>query len=794
MDNIGRADDTDDESSATSPNGTQIYDEDGESDEDEKNQGQNPEGSYQQSIRNRKRHSSEISDHPATSLSSTSPAEDQAEIVEKNTIMIPPTHLYTSRLTRHDNNDLNLELKGKHSDIAIFVGKDRSFIQVAQMVAHQAVSGTNSPRAFTNSFPEKDSLDMTGLGQQFEEVLASVFSKWGNVSKQCTLKDFVELEDHDSISASRNQDHPPPRPPKPLYPTRATPMMGQAVCKFPGPYTCVQRTGTPIDIAASALRFWEELGLAPSHGRKNVTAFCTFPAESVQDHVLTFLNMMKGAYQSCNLGLHDLGDGEQSSGLFPTPMDDSKLEDCSSLFYFACAGVGKLLGKLNLRGGNTVIYMVNPSSTGKHLPVLCTAFLKLFDAYLATTKQKNVDKPNDLVLQIVPADLIYSANALPMPSPSDYRRLAFEVYDRCGPNDNGQPNKTSQYVCAPSIRLAKAVPKTIDFKLTSGNSALSLQSDDCLHIAYAWSPGDNWLTASWTDNLGVLSWNACYCLEAKDENPWPVLSGIANEIWETTLNMLQPRGGSWHLFISKSGAVLKRELDSKQASYMGTLLESLTCCVVWRSELSDGNNSSVNPSIRSSFFTIDLDPLLEFPIQDLGIKGSEMAMKSLATPDNTPQANAPSPEIPGLDSTPGAATQVSTPPPSTAFGDQDGEARLIDIADETWGVVIKTSVDDLCIASDHCPALACGYLVKRAGPRDEDGLVRMGVSVIHGQTPHRPLLKAVLGWYRNLGLLARVRGIADPVKSVVPYHVAATNKAHAAVTATMRYGSGDGDG
>ncbi len=189
--------------------------------------------------------------------------------------------------------------------------------------------------------------------------------------------------------------------------------------------------------------------------------------------------------------------------------------------------------------------------------------------------------------------------------------------------------------------------------------------------------------------------------------------------------------------------------------------------------------------------TLNLDPLLDFPIQSQEARGSDIAISSLATPDNTPQANAPSPDISGLGSTTGGATQVSTPPPNTAFGDHDGEARLIDIVDETWGVAMKTSVEDLCIVSDHCSALACGYLVKRAGPRDEDGLVRMEVNVIHGQTPVRPLLKAVLGWYRNLGLLARVRGIADPVKGLVPYHVAATNKAHAAVTATMRYGDGD---
>ncbi len=205
----------------------------------------------------------------------------------------------------------------------------------------------------------------------------------------------------------------------------------------------------------------------------------------------------------------------------------------------------------------------------------------------------------------------------------------------------------------------------------------------------------------------------------------------------------------------------------------------------------DVNNASIKSSIRSSLFTLDLTPMLDFPLQFLEVGELDIAATSLATPDDTPQANPPSPDVSGLGSTPGGATQISTPQPNTAFGDHDGDARLIDIADQTWGVVTKTRVDDLCIASDHCPALACGYLVKRAGPRDEDGLVRMGVNVIHGKTPQKPLLNAMLGWYRNLGLLARVRGIVDPVKSLVPYHVAATNKAHAAVTASMRYGDGN---
>jgi hypothetical protein len=574
MINITRADDTDEESFVGSLDAFQVYEENDEDDEEEENEERSLEESHQRYTLEEKRCSSATPDLPATPLSSTFLAEDQVKIIENHNTMDFPTDLYSSKVTRQNNVDLKFGLHGDVHDTAAYVGNDRSFIQVAQVVAHQAVSGLDTLRVSSLCSPQIQSLGMTGMRRQFEEVLASVSSKWGKITKQCTLKEYVVLNDYDAINVSRDQYPSQQKPPRPQYPRRASPMMSQAVVKLHAPHTCVQRTGTPIDIAATALRFWEELSLAPFYGPKNVVAICVCPFESVQDQVLTFLRMMEGAYQSCNLGLHDLGDIEQNGGLFQTPMGKSGLEGSSSAFYSACEDVGRTLGRLNLRGGNTVIYMADPLPSGQRLPTLCTGFLKLFDAYLATTKRKNIDRPNDLVLQIVPSDLMYSAQALPMPSPSDYRKLAFEVYDRCGPSDNCQQRQISPYVSAPLIRLAKVVPKSIDFRLTPTNSALSLQSDNCLHIAYAWRPGEDWLTASWTDNLGLLSWNSCYCLEGNMENPWPMISDIVNEIWETTLDMLQPRGGPWHLFICKSGAVLMKELASKYALSDGMFLGS----------------------------------------------------------------------------------------------------------------------------------------------------------------------------------------------------------------------------
>lgn len=99
------------------------------------------------------------------------------------------------------------------------------------------------------------------------------------------------------------------------------------------------------------------------------------------------------------------------------------------------------------------------------------------------------------------------------------------------------------------------------------------------------------------------------------------------------------------------------------------------------------------------------------------------------------------------------------------------------------------TLDDLRSPPDKSTSMASGYLIKRAGPRDEDGLIPLGVDLVYGQKPYRTVLKEVLGMYRNLGTLARVRRIVDPVKSVLPLHVAASRKAWKVLNETMRFSS-----
>ena len=208
---------------------------------------------------------------------------------------------------------------------------------------------------------------------------------------------------------------------------------------------------------------------------------------------------------------------------------------------------------------------------------------------------------------------------------------------------------------------------------------------------------------------------------------------------------------------------------------------------------------SGNQQVSVTILTIDTDPPLDFPLQEHTNKHPESSNGLLATPGNTPQSNAASPDISGFGTTPGGAAQVSTPPSSTALADHDAEARLVDVTNETWGVIISSTLQNPPLPdpaiSSICPALACTYLMKRTGPRDEDGVLRIAVNIVLGQAGHRAILKEVSAMYSGLSLLGRVKAMrggeaAKHVESMLPCHIIAARRGHQAVSATMRYGEG----
>lgn len=189
--------------------------------------------------------------------------------------------------------------------------------------------------------------------------------------------------------------------------------------------------------------------------------------------------------------------------------------------------------------------------------------------------------------------------------------------------------------------------------------------------------------------------------------------------------------------------------------------------------------------------TIDEVPTLRFmPHQESDFHPS---VATFATPVSTPAANTVSPEHSGYASTPGAApVSTSLQTPTAASFDQDNDARLVDITEETWGLITgvpscNSSTIILGSTTTFCAALVSGYLVKRAGPRDQDGLLSLAVDIVHSQKANHGLMKDLLIMYRNLGTLARSRGNVDSVRGLLPCHIAIAKRAFSAVQPLMRW-------
>lgn len=410
--------------------------------------------------------------------------------------------------------------------------------------------------------------------------------------------------------------------------------------------------------------------------------------------------------------------------------------------------------------------MVDTFGESKALPELCAAFLGMFQAYVSAPQVQQLENPSDLVLQIVPEGLIASKETIAMPLPAEYRRLAFEVYDRCVPDTSERQDEMLN--SAPAVQLAETLPRTIEFSLTTEPASSLLHTDRCLHVGYSYRSGNGWLSAAWTDSLGAQQWSASYGLCRGTNDVRRSFSEIAKEIWETTVDIVRAKKVARRILIVRDGPIPTEEIQSKwtSCSHCCSSTYQLQAWVSLAAQTTD-----LFPLLALA--SIDTNPSLSFPSHastNLStIAGSDTQLGMFASPVSTPLANATSPELLSHAPTPGAVPTM----PGDQHVDADINARLVNSTDETWAVILAQPLSSAASLFEYRPALASGYLVKRAGPRDEDGLVRMGVHLLHAQKPYHVQLKDVLNMFHGLATLARIRGLVDPVRGILPWHLAA---------------------
>jgi len=637
-----------------------------------------------------------------------------------------------------------------------FVLTDDDFMTVAQVLTEQAVGGSlKLPANVEEAGCIRQSFDNRRLADQTRrsvETLRSVLPATLSGAASYQFRPFLELQDLPLLGPPTRLQ---PRVPGGTEPVRVN------VFPIPIPHFELRRNDAKLSMAATAVNFWEILGLGPSGGHKDINAVCVYPnREGMSDDVNIFLERTKILYESLKLGTHDrLGSADGiMEGLVPIDLDKTVTTPLSSVLSRHAPPGTEQIGRLaqalaaqSVAERNFVIYFLYSPASPTAVLDACVSFYRLFELYKKALSARSPIS-NELVLQLVPLDFVTSASTLVLPPSSEYASLCLETYDRCTLFSGPMPS--------PAILLEQPLPRGIDFKFTTTPSENLFHENSCIHIAYAQSIDERWVTAAWTDNRGGKQMTASYCLGRKGKPLSTPVAVVAREIWETTHDLISMWKVHWRVVITKCGTMEQDEID------------------LW---LDLAKNES-KVSVTLMLLTVDTNPSLQLVPPALKAPASAPNM-FYTTPVSTPQPSIVSPEQSGNNPpTPlgaGSSANATTPGGDNAATEPDSDATLIDVTETSWGTVVSHRLNNSSVLGDLNPALASGYLVKRTGPRPEDPPALMEVNVIHtgaNVRAYEPLLREMLMYFRQLGTLARARGMVDRVADVRPWHVAAAEK------------------
>ena len=567
---------------------------------------------------------------------------------------------------------------------------DFEYIATAQILADQAISGTiklPGPSSKTSIDYQACCHKSSSTTELMDTVTKATKVYFRNVTT-CNMQSFLEIQGIPVLNQGLRL------PPRPMPHPRGAHILDTSRSNNPFPIAPprleVRRSDSTLSILASAVNFWENLGLGPSKGNKNISAVCVHPnLEGIAGNASIFLDQMRSVYESLRLGSHERATSKDLiNSLLPYAVDTSQQTNKTHnliMLKETMSRLSRIISSLPVEQKNLVIYFIYPVDDAVLLVHICTAFQHLFNVYRRALSEKKKNASNELVLQLVPLDLVASPTSIVVPRPSEYARLAMEVYDRC--------IEVISASSAPAILLEQPLPKSIDFKLNANPSASLLQENSCLHIAYAQSIDDRWITAAWTDNRGTQQMTASYCLGRKNEPTSMPFSDVANEIWETTLDIISSKKIHWRIMITRVGVMDPSEIE------------------LWTGLASTESGAQTNLTL----ITVQTDPSLRLLSPPVTLSLPSNTAQSIVTPVSTPQAPqtlivSPDNATPPVrDAGPSAAT------PGENLVEPDSDARLIDYTDQSWGAVLGHRLNNSNSLLELNPALISGYLIKRGG-------------------------------------------------------------------------------
>lgn len=539
---------------------------------------------------------------------------------------------------------------------------------------------------------------------------------------------------------------------------------------LPPPYVKIKRGSDDWEMLPPCLSFWDILGLGPAGGSKDVRAFCIFPSnQDLQESCERFLTELGLAYEGSKLGSHvhhrtgRVGRTDPyTNGMVAVDLtEDDSLEGAFRSYASASTELGGSLASLigQEPGRTTVIYMLNPFSGRAASHHLCASFWLLFKAYRENLpKARRAQCGNDILLQIIPMEFVASSDGLMIQDGRQLATLAREVYDRCPPPAVKVADTVSvlPVLASPSVEIAGQSSRRVMFQLTADPPNDLMHENSYMHVGYSRSKDQQWLSVAWSDNTGQYQANAAYCVRGRS------FADAAEEAWGRTLDILAARQVTWRVYI-----VTDDRLDSSLVQCWLSLCSkprAQALCVTLLSLQQDPILALTPPSPNPT----DVQP----NAADAGIftpASTPSAANAISSPDVNSQTPAPP--------TPAASEGVA------AIAENDPDAHLVDLADETWAMLLSPKL--LMMSSSN--VLASGVVFRRGEPEPTPGAklpslgysvhwtiqVKPSGSVDEGQAKYAELtLRDAMKAYRNLSVLTNVRKLAVRQFLLLPIHMA----------------------
>jgi mediator of RNA polymerase II transcription subunit 13 len=457
-------------------------------------------------------------------------------------------------------------------------------------------------------------------------------------------------------------------------------------------------------------------------------AFCIYPgSEDLTSQVNTFMEYLGATFESCKLGAHVRTTklGGVAMGLVPVKLaDEQTLLSAVQAIHDSCVALGKALASIDWQSGlelsppiedlskidSFVIYLVNPfedENEQRGLMELCAAFWDLYEAYCSTITSPTLRalRP-DVVLQVVPVRCITKMQAPVVMDGPFFQKLVREVYDRCPPAVIDRSSSRLPIESGAAVQLEQPLPRKIDFKLQAEPPSDLLHEGSNMHLAYSRSKNGEWISVAWTDTTGKYQASSNYCLVGGRS-----FGEVARVIWQSTIEIMQARRVAWRLCIARVGVLEREELD------VWSMLATSASKVVMITVI-----MAVDPRPAVSVY---YDPASSV-VKVAGQQGA------VSTPVGTPRSGV-SPESV---LTP-AATPAADPGPDIT---NDPDAHLVDIGDETWGLILGHRTNISSSVMDYRPSLSTGFLLKSntAGSTTLDdpdeahinGLILVGIKLV----------------------------------------------------------------